>query len=158
MLRFGFDFERLEKDGLVQVLDLEGLKGDGLSANLEFIIGQVDSIGAKRLVIDSWTALLSACPGKFEYRFFMHLAYKMLKARTCTTLMTCSIPSGATSLGLGVEEFVADAVLELQSVVEGLEMKTRFLVRKMRGTDHSRRYFNVSIGGQGLEIIPYATT
>lgn len=158
MLKFGFDLEELEHKDLVRVIDLEALKGGGLSANIEFVMGELRRIGAERLVIDSLTAFLSACNERFEYRTLMHVFYRMLKAYGVTTIMTCSMPTGAKTLGLGIEEFIADSVLILESETEGIELKTRFLVRKMRGTEHSKKYHNVIISGKGLQIVPFTAT
>jgi len=158
MLRFGFDLERLEQKGAIKVLDLETLKGGGLSANIEFILGALNKIDGKRLVIDSLTAFLSACTENLEYRMLMHLIYKMLKTRGYTTVMTCSVPKGAETLGLGIEEFIADSVIFLENVIDSLELKTRFLMFKMRGTDHSKKYHNVIMTDKGLQIVPFTIT
>jgi len=158
MLKFGFDLERLEQKGAIKVLDLETLNGGGLSANIEFILGALNKIDGKRLVIDSLTAFLSACTENLEYRMLMHLIYKMLKTRGYTTVMTCSVPKGAETLGLGIEEFIADSVIFLENVIDSLELKTRFMIHKMRGTDHSRKYHNVIIMDKGLKIVPFTIT
>lgn len=158
MLRFGFDLEKLEREGLIRVIDLEGLKGEGLSANIDYILETLREIDAKRLVVDSLTAFLAGCTENFEYRTFMHLVYRMLKTHKYTTIMTCSVPKGAKTLGLGIEEFVADSVLFLENKVDGLELKTRFLIHKMRGTDHSKKYHNVIVTNKGLRIVPFGIT
>jgi len=157
MLRFGFDLEGLERKGVVRVVDLEALKGEGLSANIEFIMSEVNRIKAKRLVIDSLTAFLTACQEKFEYRTLMHLFYRMLKVHGCSTIMTCSMPIGAGTLGLGIEEFIADSVVTLENAIDSLELKTRFIIHKMRGTNHSKKYHSVIITNKGLEIVPFTT-
>jgi len=156
MLRFGFDLEKLEREGAVKVLDLEAIKGVGLSANIEFILNALREIGAQRLVIDSLTAFLSACQEKFEYRTLMHLFYKILKKLGCTTVMTCSVPTGLETLGLGIEEFIADSVITLENIVHDGELKTRFLIRKMRGTNHSKKYHEVMIDRKGLKIVSFS--
>jgi len=158
MLRFGFDLEGLEKKGAIKILDLETLKGGGLSANIEFILRGLKEIDGKRLVIDSLTAFLSACTDNLEYRMLMHLIYKVLKTHGYTTIMTCSVPKGAKTLGLGIEEFIADSVISLENVIDSLELKTRFLIHKMRGTGHSRKYHNVIITEKGLQIVPFTIT
>ena len=156
MLGFGFDLERLEREGTVKVIDLEAMKGSGLSANIEFILSTLKEMNAKRLVIDSLTAFLTACQEKFEYRMLMHLFYKILKKLGCTSIMTCSVPTGLTTLGLGIEEFIADSVITLESTVRNGQLKTRFLVRKMRGTNHSKKYHEVVIDRKGLKIVPFS--
>ena len=158
MLRFGFDLEKLEQKGDIKVIDLETLKGGGLSANTEHVLGTLDKINGKRLVIDSLTAFLSACTEDLEYRMLMHLIYRVLKTRGVTTIMTCSVPKGAKTLGLGIEEFIADSVIYLENSIDNLELKTRFLIQKMRGTDHSKKYHNVIVTDKGLQIVPFTIT
>lgn len=158
MLNFGFDFEKLEREGLVRLIDLEVLKGEGLNTNIEYILTVMDKIDAKRLVIDSLTAFLYSCPEKLEYRILMHLIYKILKTRDITTIMTCSIPAGAKTLGLGIEEFIVDSLIILENVVTDLELKTRLLIHKMRGTNHSKKYHNVLMTDEGIQIVPFGVT
>ena len=158
MLKFGFNLERLEREGAIKLIDLEALKGEGLSANLQFILNALETIKGKRLVIDSLTAFLTACQEKFEYRMLMHLLYKMLKTQDITTIMTCSVPMGVEMLGVGIEEFVADSLILLENVIYGLELKTKFIIRKMRGTNHSRKYHDVIITDKGLQILPFVVT
>lgn len=156
MKTFGYDLERLEQEKKVRIIDIESLKDSGLTSNMQFILDTVADVKAERLVIDSITALLVACKEKFDYRTLMHLFYKILKTHNCTTIMTCSIPAGQKTLGLGIEEFVADALLILDNVAEEAELKRRFLIQKMRGTDHSRKWHNVLITKQGIEIMSFA--
>jgi circadian clock protein KaiC len=156
MRRFGMDFGALEKERKVKLLDLETLEGAGMGSNIEAVLGAVDGVHAKRLVVDSLSALLSGAEGKFDYSFLMHLVYKTLKREGITTLMTLSRPQGPGQEGIPIEEFVADGIFELQNYVSrDVEFKTRFLVRKLRGTEHSRKYHTVLVAPSGLEILQY---
>jgi KaiC/GvpD/RAD55 family RecA-like ATPase len=157
MENLGMNLGKLELEGKVKVIGLQAMKNMGLNANLDYILKTVREIKAERLVIDSLTAFLVGTGEKFEYRTLMHLFYKILKKMGCTTIMTCSIPTGSYTLGLGIEEFIADSVIVLENVVVDTEIKTRFLIRKMRGTNHSRKYHDVIIGENGLKIVPFST-
>ncbi len=158
MMRFGMDLDALEKEGKIRVLDLEILEGQGLGSNMEVLLGALDKIQGKRLVVDSLTAFLTGAKDKFDYRFLMHLVYKTLKREGVMTLMTISkmdLPNAEA--GIGVEEFVADGIFQLESYVsESMELKTRFLVRKMRGCDHSRKYHSVAFTQEGVHILPWS--
>jgi circadian clock protein KaiC len=155
MLRFGMDFDALEKEKKVKVIDLEALQGRGMGSNIETLLGALDAMRARRLVVDSLTAFLSSAQEKFDYSFLMHLIYKTLKREGVTTLMTVSKATGPHS-AMGVEEFVADGIFELQNYVSrDIELKTRFVIRKLRGTDHSRRFHSVVFTPNGIEILPY---
>ena len=157
MMRFGMDLGALEKEGKVKVLDLEALEGRGMGSNIEALLKALDDIGARRLVVDSLTAFMSGAEQKFDYSFLMHLIYKTLKREGVTTLMTVSRPQGSgVAPEMGVEEFVADGIFELRNYISrDVEIKTQFLIRKMRGTEHSRKFHSVLFTPHGMEILPY---
>jgi len=87
----------------------------------------------------------------------MHLVYKTLKREGVTTLMTVSRPQGLViPQETGVEEFVADGIFELRNYISrDVEIKTQFLIRKLRGTEHSRKFHSVLFSPHGVEILPY---
>ncbi len=156
MLKFGMDLGALEAEGKVRLLDLEALEGRGMGSNIEALLSALDDIHARRLVVDSLTAFLSGAEQKYDYSFLMHLIYKTLKREGVTTLMTVSKLEGSRA-SLGVEEFVADGIFELENYVsQHMELKTRFIVRKLRGTDHSRKYHSVAFTPTGIQILPYS--
>jgi len=154
MLQFGMDLEKLEKEGTLKILDLDSLQGTGIATNIEVLMNAIDKIKAKRLVVDSLTGFLRGTKEKFEYSFLMHLIYKSLKREGITTLMTVSDP-GQSEMS-GIEEFVADGVFKLEKyTTEDMEVRTRFIIKKLRGTDHSRKYHSVTFTPEGVEILPY---
>ena len=156
LLRFGMDFDALEKEGKIKVLDLEALEGRGMGSNIESLLKALDDLGARRLVVDSLTAFMSGTEEKFDYSFLMHLIYKTLKREGVTTLMTVSRPQGAAIAEAGLEEFVADGIFELRNYISrDVEIKTQFIIRKLRGTEHSRKFHSVLFTPHGVEILPY---
>jgi circadian clock protein KaiC len=156
LLRFGMDFDALEKEGKIKVLDLEALEGRGMGSNIESLLKALDDLGARRLVLDSLTAFMSGTEEKFDYSFLMHLIYKTLKREGVTTLMTVSRPQGAAIAEAGAEEFVADGIFELRNYISrDVEIKTQFIIRKLRGTEHSRKFHSVLFTPHGVEILPY---
>ncbi|MGA2875632.1 MAG: ATPase domain-containing protein [Nitrososphaerales archaeon] len=160
MLKFGMDLESLEKEGKMRVLDLEILEGQGMGSNMEVLLSALDKIHGKRLVVDSLTAFLTGAKDKFDYRFLMHLVYKTLKREGVMTMMTVSRSDDTRGsiTGMGVEEFVADGIFQLESYVsDAMELKTRFLVRKLRGCDHSRKYHSVAFTQEGVHILPWSS-
>jgi circadian clock protein KaiC len=156
MKLFGMDFDALEKEKKVKLLDLESLEGRGMGSNIETLLGALDDIKAKRLVVDSLTAFLSGAKEKFDYSFLMHLVYKTLKREGITTLMTVSKFQSDQPMNSGIEEFVADGIFQLENYIgKNMELRTRFLVRKLRGTEHSRKYHTVAFTPTGINILPY---
>ncbi len=156
MKLFGMDFDALEKEKKVKLLDLESLEGRGMGSNIETLLAALDDIKAKRLVVDSLTAFLSGAKEKFDYSFLMHLVYKTLKREGITTLMTVSKFQADQPMNSGIEEFVADGIFQLENYIgKNMELRTRFLVRKLRGTEHSRKYHTVAFTPTGISILPY---
>ena len=50
----------------------------------------------------------------------------------------------------------ADGIFELRNYISrDVEIKTQFLIRKMRGTEHSRKFHSVLFTPHGMEILPY---
>jgi len=157
MRLFGMDFSTLEKEKKVKLVDLESLEGRGMGSNIETLLGALDDIKAKRLVVDSLTAFLSGAKEKFDYSFLMHLVYKTLKREGITTLMTVSKFQSDQTMSSGIEEFVADGIFLLENyVTKNMELRTRFIIKKLRGTDHSRRFHTVAFTPDGIHILPYS--
>jgi circadian clock protein KaiC len=156
MAKFGMDLAPLEKEKKLKLIDLEALEGRGMGSNIDTLLAAVDEIKAKRLVVDSLTAFLSGAGEKFDYSFLMHLIYKTLKREGITTVMSVSRFQGQNDFSSSLEEFVADGVFFIENfLADNMELRTRFMVRKMRGTEHSRKYHMVIFGPKGLEILPY---
>lgn len=154
MMRYGMDFKKLEREGKIKLIDLQVLEGSGLGANIESVIAALDEIKSKRLVIDSLTAFLSGATEKFDYTFLMHLIYKTLKRENITTVMTVS---KFNETALGIEEFIADGIFQMDNYISNqMEMRTRFMIRKLRGTEHSRNYHTVAFTDKGLQILPWS--
>jgi circadian clock protein KaiC len=143
LTRLGTDFSTLEKEGKIKIIDLEILRGKGLESNIAYLLDIVAKAKASILVIDSLTALLLACETQFEQRTFMKTVYKSLKDKGITTLMTVSLNEDGR---IGPEGFLSDSVMFLENWVDKNQFKTRFIVQKMRGTDHSRRYHSLTLG------------
>ncbi len=157
MTHFGIDFDALAKAKKLEVLDLDALEGRGMGSNIDTILAAIQKVKAKRLVVDSITAFLSGAQEKFDYSFLMHLIYKTLKRDGITTLMTESRFTSQGDHSSTLEEFVADGVFLLENfLTESMELRTRFMVRKLRGTEHDRKYHSVVFGPRGLEILPYS--
>jgi circadian clock protein KaiC len=153
---FGMDLGALEREKKLKLLDLDALEGRGMGSNLDTLLAALDDLKAKRLIVDSITAFLSGAHEKFDYSFLMHLIYKTLKRDGVTTIMTESRFGGPSEYST-LEEFTADGVFLLENVLtENMELRTRFMVRKLRGTDHSKKYHSVVFGPRGLEILPYS--
>lgn len=157
MLRFGMDLQELESKKMLKLVDLESLEGGGLSSNIQVILDALDQLKAKRLVVDSLTAFLGVSNEKFDYALMMHLVYKTLKREGITTMMTVSKQPSESDNANGIEEFIADGIFQIENyVTDQKEIRTRFIIKKLRGSDHDKKYHTLSFTPNGISILAFS--
>lgn len=155
MKRFGLDFETLESQGKFKFLDLITTREDTVSSTLGMISREVLEIDAKRLVVDSFTAMAQAFRQRIDARIILHMLDKLMSKSGCTTLLLVELPAGTKMIGLGFEEFVADGIILFETVDEREGIRKRAVVRKMRGTNHDLNYSHIVISDRGISLMPY---
>lgn len=157
MLTLGWNFDVLQKNQQVEILDLLSLReGDKMEIVLNDIIESVKSMEAKRLVIDSVTALTVAFKEMAEARTLISVLQKILRTIGCTTVLTIEVPWGSNRLGTGIEEFLCDGIIMLEMVPRKNLLRRRLVVLKMRGTELDLKYYQYNISKKnGIEILPY---
>jgi len=153
--RFGWDFERLELEGKVSVLALSIVGEAGIQENINLILEKINSIKAKRLVIDSFTAISLAMKEPSEIRFFLRLLYKFVQEIDCTTMVIADIRWGTETIGSGLEEFIADGIILLETDFSNDEcLRRRLKILKMRGSMHTGEVYPYEITDRGIVILP----
>lgn len=153
MLRFGWDFERLESEGKVSILDLSVTRETGLQKNIDLIIETMTGLDARILIVDSLTAINMGFKELIDIRVMLHLLYRFLKKAACTAILIVDQPWGTSSLGEGVSEFLADGIIHLETYFDKQEtLSRRMRILKMRGTSHSKAPIAYDIGQQGFVI------
>ena len=157
MKRFGLDFEMLESKGKFKFLDMMTTREEAMSSTLDIVVREVLEMNAKRLVIDSFSALAQAFKRKIDARIILHLLDKLMRQTGCTTLLLVELPIGSKTLGFGFEEFVADGIILFETINEKEGIRKRAVIRKMRGTSHNLNYSNIVISDQGISLMPYVT-
>jgi KaiC/GvpD/RAD55 family RecA-like ATPase len=135
MRALGFDFEKLEREGLFSFLDMLTVRESGVSSILELIIGKVAELGAKRLVIDSFSAMAQAFKEPHDARIVLHtILSKVVRSMGCTTILIVEMPHGGSRIGLGIEEFVADGIIVLRRGLLERRPFRELEILKMRGS------------------------
>lgn len=153
MLRFGWDFERLEKEERCSILDLTTIKESELQNALDTILREVTSMKAKRLVIDSFTAMSLALKEAVDIRYLVHMLYKFLQKIGCTTILIADSAWGSERIGSGIEEFIADGIILMQTYFDETgELRRRLRIIKMRSTNHSGKTHPYHISDEGVVI------
>ncbi len=153
------DIGSFEKKGIIRLIDFPVIKSPGLEVLLSEIVAQIRGMGAKRLVVDSATSITLSLEEKVESRIVLSLLRKSLKETGCTSLLITETPWGSVGIGSGIEEFLADGIVLLETVPFEMELRRRLIVLKMRRTAHDMRYYRFNIiPKQGMVVIPYPVT
>jgi circadian clock protein KaiC len=113
----------------------------------------IDTIGAKRVVLDTLEALFAGLPSHAILRAELRRLFRWLKERGITALVTGE--SGEASLTrYGLEEYVADCVIALDHRVTGQVTTRRLRVVKYRGSSHGTNEYPFLIGEKGISVLP----
>jgi len=150
----GLDFERLEVEGKFKFLDYTAVKEEAVSAFLEAILSEVKALGAKRLVIDSFSAMAQAFKEPIDVRIIVNIVLgRIVRQMGCTTIMVEEVSIGESKIGFGMEEFVADGVIVLRiGELDGRLFRDLELV-KLRGTAFKERRLAYTLKG-GFKVFP----
>jgi len=113
----------------------------------------IDSIGAKRVVLDTLEVLFASLPNEAILRSELRRLFRWLKEKGVTAVITAE--RGRESLTRhGLEEYVSDCVILLDHRVND-QIATRHLrVVKYRGALHGTNEFPFLIGDDGISVLP----
>ena len=123
---------------------------EGLFLRLGYAI---DTIGAKRVVLDTLEALFSALPNEAIIRAELRRLFRWLKDKGVTAVITCERGDG-TLTRYGLEEYVADCVILLDHRVHNQISTRRMRIVKYRGTSHGTNEYPFLIDEQGFSVLP----
>jgi len=123
---------------------------EGLFIRLGYAI---DSIGAKRIVLDTLEALFSALPNEAIIRAELRRLFRWLKEKGVTALITCERGEGRLTR-YGLEEYVADCVILLDNRVQNQISTRRMRIVKYRGTSHGTNEYPFLIDEKGFSVLP----
>jgi circadian clock protein KaiC len=156
----GFDLEKLQKSKKLRIdyvhIDKSEIDETG-EYNLDglFIrIGHaIDSIGAKRVALDTIENLFSGLSNEGILRSEIRRLFQYLKAKGVTTIITGE-KGQTTFTRQGLEEYVSDCVILLEHRIQN-QISTRLLrVVKYRGTVHGTNEYPFLIDKDGISVLP----
>ncbi len=113
----------------------------------------VDSIGAKRIFLDTLEALFSSFSNEGVLRAELRRLFRWLKDRNLTTVITAE-KGEKTLTRHGLEEYVSDCVILLDHRVREQISTRRLRIVKYRGTAHGADEYPFLIDNQGLSVLP----
>ena len=145
--KLALEFVHIERGELEETgeYDLEGL----------FVrLGHaIDSVGARRVVLDTVEVLFSGLSNTALLRAELRRLFRWLKEKGVTAIVTGE--RGETSLTrYGLEEYVADCVILLDHRVEGQMATRRLRIVKYRGSTHGTSEYPFLIDEGGISIWP----
>jgi KaiC/GvpD/RAD55 family RecA-like ATPase len=148
---FGMDFEKLEERGLFEFISLPVLMEVGVAESFNMVVERVEEMGARRLVIDSFTALRESFKSPHEARILLQsVLYRVLEKLRCTTMLIKERASAGEDVGF--EDYVADAAIHLEAtLLENRAIRILSFI-KLRGGEirHPKLCFTLSKGFRAL--------
>ena len=141
------DFVYIERSEIEEAgeYDLEGL----------FIrLGHaIDSIGAKRVVLDTIESLFAGLPNQLILRAELRRLFRWLKEKGVTAIVTGE-RGDETLTRRGLEEYVSDCVIVLDHRVSEQTSSRRLRVVKYRGSTHGTNEYPFLIDEDGISVLP----
>jgi circadian clock protein KaiC len=123
---------------------------EGLFIRLEHAI---DSIGAKRVVLDSIESLFAGVKDAGILRLEIKRLFRWLKAKQVTAIITGELGHGSYTRH-GLEEYISDCIILLDNRVREQISTRRIRVIKYRGSNHGTNEYPFVIDKAGLSVIP----
>ncbi|WP_414468965.1 circadian clock protein KaiC [Methanobacterium sp. ACI-7] len=145
--KISLDYVHIERSEIEETgeYDLEGL-----FIRLGYAI---DSIGAKRVVLDTVEALFSGFSAEAILRAELRRLFQWLKDKGVTAIITGE--SGDKTLTrYGLEEYVADCVILLNNPVINKITTRNIRIVKYRGSSHGSNEYPFLIDENGITVLP----
>lgn len=113
----------------------------------------IDSIGAKRVVLDTIEALFAGLNDSAILRAELHRLFRWLKDKGVTAVITAERGDGKMTRH-GLEEYVSDCVIMLDHRVHDQVATRRMRIVKYRGSRHGADEYPFLVGANGLSVLP----
>ena len=145
--KFLVDYIHLERSEFEETgeFDLEGL-----FVRIKYAM---DQIGAKRIVLDTIEALFAGLPNEFILRAELRRLFNWLKDQGLTAIITGEAGE-KTLTRYGLEEYVADCVILLDTMVVDKISTRNIRIIKYRGSSHGSNEYPFLISQDGISILP----
>jgi len=113
----------------------------------------IESIGAKRVVLDTIESLFAELPNPLILRAELRRLFQWLKRKGVTTIVTAERGDG-TLTRQGLEEYVSDCVILLDHRVNEQSSIRRLRIVKYRGSMHGTNEYPFLIDEDGFSVLP----
>ncbi len=113
----------------------------------------VDSVKAKRIVLDTLEVLFGGIPNPGIVRAELIRLFRWFKDRGLTAVVTGEQGAGLLTRH-GLEEYVSDCVLVLDHRITDQLSTRRLRIAKYRGSLHGTNEYPFLIGSKGMSVLP----
>ncbi len=156
----GFDLDDLVARKKLVVDHISVERGE-IEENGEYDLGglfirlgyAIDSIGARRVVLDTIENLFGGLSNQAILRAELRRLFRWLKEKGVTAVITAERGDG-TLTRQGLEEYVSDCVILLDHRVQDQVSTRRLRVVKYRGTSHGTNEYPFLIDDTGFSVLP----
>jgi circadian clock protein KaiC len=157
----GFNLDKLQAEKKVRIdyvhIDRSEIEETG-EYNLEGIfirLGHaIDSIKAKRVVLDTLENLFSGLSNQTILRAELRRLFQWLKEKGVTAIITGERGEGKSLTRQGLEEYVSDCVILLDHRVINQISTRRLRIIKYRGSVHGTNEYPFLIDEEGISVLP----
>ena len=157
---FGFDLAELEKNGklaidhiFIERSEIEETGEYDLEGLFIRLASAVESIGAKRVVLDTIEVLFGGLANESLIRSELRRLFRWLKDKGLTAVVTGERGEGGLTR-YGLEEYVADCVVLLDHRVSDQISTRRLRIVKYRGSAHGTDEYPFLMGEKGISVLP----
>lgn len=156
----GFDLKKLVKQNKVRI-DYVHIERSEIEETGEYDLNglfirlghAIDSIGAKRVVLDTIENLFSGLTNQAILRAELRRLFQWLKDKKVTAVITGEKGTGMLTRE-GLEEYVSDCVILLDHRVTNQISTRRLRVIKYRGSLHGTNEYPFLIDEEGISVLP----
>src|SRR5665648_174976 len=113
----------------------------------------IDSIGARRVVLDTIESLFSGLPNPNILRAELRRLFRWLKEKGVTAVITGERGEKAITRQ-GLEEYASECVIVLDNRIEDHVCSRRLRVVKYRGSTHGTNEYPFLINEDGISVLP----
>lgn len=159
----GYDLSKLEGDGKLAIdyvyierSEIEETGEYDLEALFIRLGSAIDSIGAKRIVLDTIEVLFAGLSNASIIRAELRRLFRYLKEKGLTAIVTGE-RGEETLTRYGLEEYVADCVIVLDHRIQDQIATRRMRILKYRGSSHATNEFPFIISDTGITVLPITT-
>jgi circadian clock protein KaiC len=163
VVSLGFDLERLQRTRKL-VIDHIYIDRSEIAETGEYDLGglfirlnaAIDSVGAKRVLLDTPEALFASLSDEGMLRSELRRLFGWLKEKGVTAVITGE-RGESTLTRHGLEEYVSDCVILLDHRVQDDAVTRRLRVLKYRGSTHGTSEYPFLIDDHGISVLPVSS-